>query len=81
MFPFLSFIEIWKMAYNLQPLITIVEGIHDPDETRWIVHENNPQFKSILDKATSLQQLLDKSSLSKLDSQVREVAHRAEDIK
>ncbi|KAL1561290.1 putative late blight resistance protein R1B-16 [Salvia divinorum] len=68
------------MAYNLQPLITVLQGILDPDQTRWIVHENNPQFQSILDKATSLQQLLDKSSLTKLDSQIREVAHRAEDI-
>ncbi|KAL1561294.1 hypothetical protein AAHA92_04015 [Salvia divinorum] len=68
------------MAYNLQPLITVLEGILDPDQTRWIVHENNPQFQSILDKATSLQQLLDKSSLTELDSQIREVAHRAEDI-
>ncbi|KAL1547266.1 hypothetical protein AAHA92_23764 [Salvia divinorum] len=68
------------MAYNLQPLITILEGILDPDQTRWIVDENNPQFQSILDKATSLQQLLDRSSVTKLDSQIREVAHRAEDI-
>ncbi|KAL1561304.1 hypothetical protein AAHA92_04022 [Salvia divinorum] len=68
------------MAYNFQPLITVLEGILDPDQTRWIVHENNPQFQSILDKATSLQQLLDKSSLTKLDTQIREVAHRAEDI-
>ena len=68
------------MAYNLQPLITILEGIFDPHQSRWIVHENNPQFQTILDKSNSLQQLLDKSSLTKLDSQIREVAHRAEDI-
>ncbi|KAL1561300.1 putative disease resistance protein [Salvia divinorum] len=68
------------MAYNLQPLITILEGILDPDQPRWIVDENNPQLQSILDKATSLQQLLDKSSLTKLDSRIREVAHQAEDI-
>ncbi|KAG6422814.1 hypothetical protein SASPL_113195 [Salvia splendens] len=68
------------MAYNLQPLITILEGLLDPHQSRWIVDENNPQFQSILDKATSLQQLLDKSSLTKLDTQIREVAHRAEDI-
>ncbi|KAL1561264.1 hypothetical protein AAHA92_03987 [Salvia divinorum] len=68
------------MAYNLQPLITIVEGILDPDQSRWIVDENNPHLQSLLDKATSLQQLLDKSSLTKLDSQIREVAHQAEDI-
>ncbi|KAL1562088.1 putative late blight resistance protein R1B-16 isoform X1 [Salvia divinorum] len=71
------------MAYNLQPLITILEGILDPQQTRWIVDENNPQLQSLLDKATSLQQVLDKSSLTKVDSlenQVREVAHEAEDI-
>ncbi|KAL1561266.1 putative disease resistance protein [Salvia divinorum] len=68
------------MAYNLQTLITILESILDPDQPRWIVDENNPQLQSILDKATSLQQLLDKSSLTKLDSRIREVAHRAEDI-
>ncbi|KAL1561250.1 hypothetical protein AAHA92_03976 [Salvia divinorum] len=68
------------MAYNLQPLITILEGILDPDQTRWIVDENNPHLQSLLDKATSLQQPLDKSSLTKLDTQIREVAHRAEDI-
>ncbi|KAG6423304.1 hypothetical protein SASPL_113696 [Salvia splendens] len=45
------------MAYNLQPLITILEGILDPQQTRWIVAESNPQLQSLLDKATSLQQL------------------------
>ncbi|KAL1561256.1 putative late blight resistance protein R1B-16 [Salvia divinorum] len=68
------------MAYNLQPLITILEGILDPGQPRWVVDENNPHLQSLLDKATSLQQLLDKSSLTKLDTQIREVAHRAEDI-
>ncbi|KAL1556899.1 hypothetical protein AAHA92_12458 [Salvia divinorum] len=68
------------MAYNLQPLITVLEGILDPDQPRWIVDENNPHLQSLLEKATSLQQLLDKSSLTKLDTQIREVAHQAEDI-
>ncbi|KAL1561208.1 putative late blight resistance protein R1B-16 isoform X2 [Salvia divinorum] len=68
------------MAYNLQPLITILEGILDPDQPRWIVDDNKPQLQSLLYEATSLQQLLDKSSLTKLDTQIREVAHRAEDI-
>ncbi|KAL1561191.1 putative late blight resistance protein R1A-3 [Salvia divinorum] len=68
------------MAYNLQTLITILVGILDPDQTRWIVDENNPQLQSLLDKASSLQQLLDKSSLTKIDSPIREVAHQAEDI-
>ncbi|KAL1561246.1 putative late blight resistance protein R1A-10 [Salvia divinorum] len=68
------------MAYNLQPLITILEGILDPDQPRWVVDENNPQLQSLLHKATSLQQLLDKSSFTKLDNQIRKVAHQAEDI-
>ncbi|XP_047952288.1 probable disease resistance protein At1g59620 [Salvia hispanica] len=68
------------MTYNLQPLITILQRILNPDQPRWIVDENNPQLQSLIDKTTSLQQLLDKSSLIKLDNQVREVAHRAEDI-
>ncbi|KAL1561263.1 hypothetical protein AAHA92_03986 [Salvia divinorum] len=68
------------MAYNLQPLITIVEGILDPDQPRWIVDENNPQLQSLLDKVTSLQQILDEFSFTKLDCQIREVAHQAEDI-
>ncbi|KAL1561261.1 putative disease resistance protein [Salvia divinorum] len=68
------------MAYNLQTLITILEGILDPDQPRWVVDENNPQLQSLLDKATSLQQLLDESSFTKLDCQIREVAHQAEDI-
>ncbi|XP_047978347.1 putative late blight resistance protein homolog R1A-10 [Salvia hispanica] len=69
------------MAYNLQPLLTILEGVLDPDQPRWIVDENNPQLQSLLDKATSLQHLLDSNSaLTKLDTQIREVAHRAEDI-
>ncbi|KAL1562104.1 putative disease resistance protein [Salvia divinorum] len=71
------------MAYNLQPLITILEGILDPQQTRWIVDGNNPQLQSLLDKATSLQQLLDKSphtKINSLESQIREAAHQAEDI-
>ncbi|KAG6422793.1 hypothetical protein SASPL_113174 [Salvia splendens] len=69
------------MAFNLQPLITILEGILDPHQPRWIVHENNPQLQSFFDKATSLQKLLDsKSSFTKLDTEIREVAHQAEDI-
>ncbi|XP_042059151.1 putative late blight resistance protein homolog R1B-16 [Salvia splendens] len=69
------------MAYNLQPLITILEGILDPHQPRWIVDENNPQLQSLFDKATCLQKLLDsKSSFTKLDTQIREVVHEAEDI-
>ncbi|KAG6422770.1 hypothetical protein SASPL_113151 [Salvia splendens] len=69
------------MAYNLQPLITILEGILDPHQPRWIVDENNPQLQSLFDKATSLQKLLhSNSSFTKLDTQIREVTHQAEDI-
>ncbi|XP_042061687.1 putative late blight resistance protein homolog R1B-16 isoform X2 [Salvia splendens] len=69
------------MAYNLQPLITILEGILDPHQPRWIVDENNPQLQSLFDKATSLQNLLhSNSSFTKLDTQIREVTHQAEDI-
>ncbi|KAG6424179.1 hypothetical protein SASPL_114592 [Salvia splendens] len=69
------------MAYNLQPLITILEGILDPHQPRWIVDENNPQLQSLFDKVTFLQKLLDsKSSFPKLDSKIREVVHEAEDI-
>ncbi|KAL1546803.1 putative late blight resistance protein R1B-16 isoform X1 [Salvia divinorum] len=71
------------MCYNLQSLITILQQILDPEQTRWIVDENKPQLQSLLDKATSLQQVLDKSPLTKIDSlesQIREAAHKAEDI-
>ncbi|XP_042057302.1 putative late blight resistance protein homolog R1B-16 [Salvia splendens] len=69
------------MAYNLQPLITILEGILDPHQPRWIVDENNPQLQSLFDKSTSLQKLLDSnSSFTKLDTQIREVTHQTEDI-
>ncbi|KAG6392812.1 hypothetical protein SASPL_147039 [Salvia splendens] len=70
------------MAYNLQPLITILEGILDSQQTRWIVDENNPQLQSLLHRATSLQHLLNSKSspMTKIDSQIREVAHQGEDI-
>ena len=69
------------MAYNLQPLITILEGILASQQTRWIVEENNSQLHSLLDIATSLQHHLNrKCSFTKLDSQIREVAHQAEYI-
>ena len=56
------------MAYNLQPLITILEEILDPDQPRWVVDEYNPQLQSLYNKATSLQKLLNsKSSFTKLD--------------
>ncbi|XP_047977581.1 uncharacterized protein LOC125219604 [Salvia hispanica] len=71
------------MAYNLQPLITILEGILDPHQPRWIVDENNPQPQSLLDKATSLQLLLDKSSsTTKLDNKMlRELDSAMEQVK
>ncbi|XP_057771639.1 putative late blight resistance protein homolog R1B-16 [Salvia miltiorrhiza] len=72
------------MAYNLQPLITILQQILNPEQSRWIVDHNKPQLESLLQKAASLQQILEKSSPSKiienLESQIQEAAHRAEDI-
>ncbi|XP_057772151.1 putative late blight resistance protein homolog R1A-10 [Salvia miltiorrhiza] len=72
------------MAYNLQPLITILQQILNPEETRWVVDHNKPQLQSLLQKAASMEQILEKSSLPQniesLESQIREAAHQAEDI-
>ncbi|XP_057772155.1 putative late blight resistance protein homolog R1A-10 [Salvia miltiorrhiza] len=72
------------MAYNLQPLITILQQILNPEQTRWVVDHNQPQLQSLLKKAASLQQILEKSSLPKniesLEKQIRDAAHQAEDI-
>ncbi|XP_057773724.1 putative late blight resistance protein homolog R1A-10 [Salvia miltiorrhiza] len=54
------------MAYNLQPLITILQQILNPEQSRWIVDHNKPQLESLLQKAASLQQILEKSSPSKI---------------
>ncbi|KAL1531582.1 putative late blight resistance protein R1B-16 [Salvia divinorum] len=71
------------MAYNLQSLITILQQILHPDQTHWIFDHNKPQLESLLEKAESLMQILEKSSPTKvasLDSQIRETANKAEDI-
>ncbi|KAL6584718.1 hypothetical protein OROMI_004007 [Orobanche minor] len=73
------------MAYNLQSLITILEQILNPEQTRWIRFQNIPQLHSLLQKAESLQQILEKSSLPNtsikgLENQIRNAAHRAEDL-
>ncbi|XP_042047608.1 putative late blight resistance protein homolog R1B-16 [Salvia splendens] len=72
------------MAYNLQSLITILEGILNPEESLWIVNHNKPRLQSLLQKAESLLQILEKSSLtnipSNLESQIRDVSYKAEDI-
>ncbi|XP_057772137.1 putative late blight resistance protein homolog R1A-10 isoform X2 [Salvia miltiorrhiza] len=72
------------MAYNLQPLITILQQILNPEQSHWIVDHNKPQLQSLLQKAASLQQILENSSLPKniesLENQIRDAAHQAEDI-
>ncbi|XP_057771176.1 putative late blight resistance protein homolog R1A-10 [Salvia miltiorrhiza] len=71
------------MAYNLQSLITILQGILDPQQTRWILGREKPQLQSLLEKASSLQQILEKTPLTKipsLESRIRDVANEAEDI-
>ncbi|XP_057773759.1 putative late blight resistance protein homolog R1A-10 [Salvia miltiorrhiza] len=72
------------MAYNLQPLVSILQQILNPEQSRWILDHNKPQLQSLLQKAASLHQILEKSSLPKnienLESQIQEAAHRAEDI-
>ncbi|XP_057771685.1 putative late blight resistance protein homolog R1A-10 [Salvia miltiorrhiza] len=73
------------MAYNLQSLITILQGILDPQQTRWILgSDEKPQLQSLLQKASSLQQILEKSppltKIPSLECQIRDVANEAEDI-
>ncbi|KAL1531584.1 putative late blight resistance protein R1A-10 [Salvia divinorum] len=71
------------MAYNLQSLITILQQILNPEQTHWSFDHNKPQLESLLKKAESLMQILEKSSPTKvasLDSQIRETAYKAEDI-
>ncbi|XP_042037161.1 putative late blight resistance protein homolog R1A-10 [Salvia splendens] len=71
------------MAYNLQSLITVLQQILHPQQTRWIVNQNKPQLESILEKAESLLQILEKCSHAKiasLESRIRDSAHRVEDI-
>ncbi|KAL1531583.1 putative late blight resistance protein R1A-10 [Salvia divinorum] len=71
------------MAYNLQSLITILQQILDPEQTHWTFDHNKPQLESLLEKAESLMQILEKSSHIKvacLESQIRDVVFKAEDI-
>ncbi|XP_042039234.1 putative late blight resistance protein homolog R1A-3 isoform X2 [Salvia splendens] len=71
------------MAYNLQSLVTVLQQILHPQQTRWIVNQNKPQLESILEKAESLLQILEKCSHTKiasLESRIRDSAHRVEDI-
>ncbi|XP_057771679.1 putative late blight resistance protein homolog R1B-16 isoform X1 [Salvia miltiorrhiza] len=72
------------MAYNLQSLITILQGILDPQQTRWILGQEKPQLQSLLQKASYLQQILEKTPLltkiPSLQCQIRDVANEAEDI-
>ncbi|XP_047951628.1 putative late blight resistance protein homolog R1A-10 [Salvia hispanica] len=72
------------MAYNLQSLITILQEILDPQQTRWYFDRNTPQLRTLLHKAESLQQILEKPSLnnipSNLESRIRDVSYKAEDI-
>ncbi|KAG6393390.1 hypothetical protein SASPL_147631 [Salvia splendens] len=71
------------MAYNLQSLITILQKILNPEEQRWNVDHNKPRLESLLEKARFLQQILEKSSLTKigsLESQIRDAAYQAEDV-
>ncbi|KAL1538286.1 putative late blight resistance protein R1A-10 [Salvia divinorum] len=71
------------MAYNLQSLITILEQIMDPKQTRWILGPEKPQLQSLLEKAASLQQILDTHSPLKLEclqSQIRDASQKAKVI-
>ncbi|KAG6428315.1 hypothetical protein SASPL_112568 [Salvia splendens] len=73
------------MAYNLQPLITILQQILHPQQSLWIVDRNKPRLQSRLQKAESLLHILEKPSLtnilpSNLESRIRDVCYKAEDI-
>ncbi|XP_057771557.1 putative late blight resistance protein homolog R1A-10 [Salvia miltiorrhiza] len=73
------------MAYNLQSLITILQGILDPQQTHWILGQEKPQLQSLLQKASYLQQkILEKTppltKIPSLECQIRDVANEAEDI-
>ncbi|XP_042038739.1 putative late blight resistance protein homolog R1A-4 [Salvia splendens] len=73
------------MAYNLQSLITILQQILHPEQTRWTFDHNKPQLESLLEKAESLlQQILEKSSpnnvIESLESRIRYAAYKAEDV-
>ncbi|KAL0376416.1 UNVERIFIED_CONTAM: putative late blight resistance proteinR1B-12 [Sesamum calycinum] len=76
------------MAYNLESLTRILEQILHPDQQCWILdHNKRPQMESLLEKASSLKHILENSSsasgpssAASLMSQIRDAAHKAEDI-
>ncbi|KAL8484603.1 hypothetical protein ACS0TY_027051 [Phlomoides rotata] len=70
------------MAYNLDPLITILQQILNHDRKRWILDHNKPEIESLLEKASSLKQILQISSpaTESLEREIRDAAHKAEDI-
>ncbi|KAK4425885.1 putative late blight resistance proteinR1B-16 [Sesamum alatum] len=76
------------MAYSLESLIRILHQILHPDQQRWhILDHKRPQMESLLEKAASLKQILDKSSSARgpsstesLMSQIRDAVLKAEDI-
>ncbi|KAL2229735.1 putative late blight resistance protein homolog R1B-16 [Sesamum indicum] len=76
------------MAYNLESLTRILEQILHPNQQRWILdHNKKPQMESLLKKASSLKQIPHNSSsasgpssTASLMSQIRDAAHKAEDI-
>ncbi|KAH6808644.1 hypothetical protein C2S51_026427 [Perilla frutescens var. frutescens] len=72
------------MAYNIQSLITILQQILNPEQEHWILDDHNkPQLESLLQKAASLKQIHENSSVPKLESleiQIRDAAHKAEDL-
>ncbi|KAG8369902.1 hypothetical protein BUALT_Bualt14G0061700 [Buddleja alternifolia] len=74
------------MAYNLESRVRILEQILHPDQIRWILDHKKPQLESLLEKASSLKQILENSSpasgekLESLESQITDAAHKAKDI-
>ncbi|XP_042045696.1 putative late blight resistance protein homolog R1B-16 [Salvia splendens] len=71
------------MAYNLQSLITILQQILHPEQTHWTFDHNKPQLESLLQKAESLMQILEKSShtqIASFESQIRDTVFKTEDL-
>ncbi|XP_047972411.1 putative late blight resistance protein homolog R1A-10 [Salvia hispanica] len=71
------------MAYNLQSLITILQQILHPEQAHWTFDHNKPRLESLLQKAESLMQILEKSSpsqIASLENKIRDTVYKAEDI-
>ncbi|KAK4427714.1 putative late blight resistance proteinR1B-17 [Sesamum alatum] len=77
------------MAYNLQPLVQILERIlHSDHHQPWTLDPNKrPQIESLLQKSLFLKDLLENSSSAvtsykrqSVESRIRDAAHDAEDI-